>query len=605
MLLHVYFIDLVDDLFAALGTIPVEHDVIVTNASGQRLNLPATFPPLTGRVTVIDVENRGRDILPMIRVINADMLDGYELVLKLHTKKSAWRDSHRDASGTGAEWRDSFLSSLAGSSDAVASILASFASDRDLGIVTSPGSLLDANWWGGNTPTAREILKRIELQLVKGDLLFPAGSMYWVRGFVLQGLRSLALTPDDFEPEDGQVNATTAHAVERLIGYLAAEAGFDQRTTDFLPPHTYGHTKFRADTERRSRARVFPFYLPQFHTFPENDAWWGKGFTEWTNVTAARPVFSGHRQPLLPSESGFYDLRTPGVLDNQFDLAASYGIEGFMFYYYWFAGERLMDFPVESIVANDKDQPFCLMWANENWTRTWDGGDKDILIGQDYDTVPATQFIDDVMHLITNPHYMTIDGKPLIAVYRPGQMVDFAGVVKVWRERAEVAGLPGLVVFSVDVGAAMDGHYGDPAALGLDGSMDFPPHNHYWRRQPSNRPRVDPRFKGQIVSYQDMADEAIDTLERGDIDSTHCPGVLVNFDNTARRQWTSDIWYGANPFTFRRWLGAAVAAVQSRPDESRIVFINAWNEWAESAVLEPSAAFGRTYLQAVDSVLRA
>ena len=429
--------------------------------------------------------------------------------------------------------------------------------------------------------------------------------MYWVRAFVIQGLRALQLTATDFDPERGQVDGTTAHALERLVGILTEEAGltveeitsYGAETPDAKPDLTW----YQPDRQRTPAARYVPFYLPQFHPSKDNDKWWGEGFTEWSNVTAAQPMFRGHRQPLLPADLGFYDLRIDQVRTDQARLANYAGIAGFMYYYYWFSGRRLLNLPVEKLLAQQGlDQPFCLMWANENWTRAWDGRDRDVLIGQDYDQVPAEDFIDDVAEFLVDPRYMRVDGKAILAVYRPGQMKNFASVVSTWRDRARKLGLGELMVLVVRVAEEFDGLSVEGAGSGVDGALGFPPHALPWKAAPSHRLALDSRFRGNMVSYQGTASAAsAAAFTEGD---TFYPGVMVSFDNTARRQWRPDIWWGSNPYTFHKWLRESTRAVAPRPFAERLVFINAWNEWAESAVLEPTQRWGRTYLQAVRSV---
>ncbi|TFD05748.1 glycosyl transferase family 2 [Cryobacterium sandaracinum] len=603
VLLHVYYTDLIDQVLAELQHIPVAFDLIVTNATGKPLSLRTTELDNLSHLTMLDVENRGRDILPMVSVINADLLEPYELVLKIHTKKSEWRRDHAELGGDGDAWRDGFITGLLGSRPNVERILSEFAEDPRLGLLTTDGNVLGPAFWGGDRRLARELLLRLQLELDEESLRFAAGSIYWVRGFILQALRSLSLEADDFDKETAQVDGTTAHAVERLIGVLALEAGYELRETgELLAGASEGWCHFEESQERLPRARVIPFYLPQFHAFPENESWWGAGFTEWSNVAAATPVFRGHNQPFLPADLGFYDLSSDTVRSRQYALAQMAGIEGFMYYYYWFAGKKLMDMPIENLVATDDDAPFCLMWANENWTRRWDGSAQNVLIAQDYAEVPATQFIHDVLHLITDPRYIRVDNKPLISVYRITQIPDYANVLDYWRTVAMEAGLDGLTIITVDVGHSMDGIEGDLDAHGLDAFLEFAPHNRRWTPQSREHLTVDPRFGGNILSYAAMASDSELQL-RGPVSDQRFPGVMVNFDNTARRQWQPDLWYGSNPFTFRRWLNSAVSAIADRDRDHRLVFINAWNEWAEGTVLEPSQRFGRTYLLAVRDVL--
>lgn len=600
VILNCFYPDLLPGLLDRLTLIPVPFDLFVTNVSGTPVTLPSSLGQMRHGV-VLDCDNRGRDILPMVQVVNAGILDPYPLVLKVHTKKSPWREEHADLSGSGAQWRDSLLQSILPSAGGIADIIASFGNDPHLGVVTAPGNVVGADFWGGDERIVEQLLRRLEMELDEDALRFPAGSMYWCRGFVLQGLRALNLVADDFDEEHGQIDGTTAHAVERIIGILAEEAGLILATSDDIESGLSAAApslveRYIPGTTLAPRATVLPFYLPQFHPSPHNDEWWGTGFTEWTNVTSAVPMYQGHYQPKIPTELGFYDLRIDEVRQKQIDLAREHGIAGFMYYYYWFSGERVLNLPLERLHASDVDSPFCLMWANENWTRRWDGRSQDILIGQDYDRVPAEDFIDDIMEFLLDPRYIRIDGKALLAVYRPGQMHNFARVADVWRRRARESGVGEILLLSVAVASEFDAL--DPtAAAAVDGSLEFPPHNLPWVAGPAAKVGFDKRWRGNFMSYRATAEASI--VQAREMDDTMYPGAMVNFDNTARRQWKPDVWYGTNPYTFHRWVASQIDSLMVRPPESRLMFINAWNEWAEGAVLEPTTRFGRTYLQAL------
>jgi lipopolysaccharide biosynthesis protein len=604
VVVHVYYPELLDEILLQLAAIPVTFDLIVTNASGEAITVDPGPLPRLSRVVILDVENHGRDILPLVQVVNAGLLDPYQVVLKVHTKRSEWRAGHHELSGTGEDWRGRLLNSLLGNVVNATSILNAFATSSRLGLVTADGSVLGPEFWGDNQAVTATLLRRLELDLRQKDLKFAAGSMYWIRGFLLQGLRALNLSDLDFEPEDGQVNATTAHALERLIGLVTVEAGCTLAERSAFPPTPADGLewqRFEIGHDVPPRLRVVPFYLPQFHPIPENDLWWGEGFTEWTNVKAAKPVYLGHDQPKLPADQAFYDLRDPETVARQAALASAAGVEGFMYYHYWFAGKQLLEQPILDRLAGDVKLPFCLMWANENWTRRWDGRESDILIGQNYDDVPASRFIEDVMPILRDDRYMRIDGRAVLAVYRPGQIPDLPAVIVSWREAARRAGLGELFVMVVDVAKQFHGIDKDPPRFGLDGALGFPPHNALWEWVADAPAGTRRGFSGRILSYRAMANDAIRKLESG-LPEDYFPGVMVNFDNTARRQSNPDIWYGSNPYTFRRWLTAAAAAVAGRASDRRMVFVNAWNEWAEGAVLEPSARFGSTYLLAVRDV---
>ncbi|GAB3751776.1 hypothetical protein GCM10027599_10990 [Yimella radicis] len=410
----------------------------------------------------------------------------------------------------------------------------------------------------------------------------PSGLDLVSRAFLAQGLRALRLAPDDFG-----AGARGEEVLAALLGVLAAEAGM---------PICDVTASAAVETAREPLApRIVPFYLPQFHPTKENDSWWGKGFTEWTNTATAVPHFKGHFQPKLPADLGYYDLRLDEVRAQQAKLARQAGIGGLMYYHYWFAGRRLLGEPIDRLVnQRDLDQPFCLMWANEDWARSWDGDPKAILIRQDYDRVPARTFIEHVLVFLRDDRYLTVDGRKLLAVYRPGSIPDFADVADAWRERARAEGIELLLVGVeyVDMGPEVQ--------AALDATMAFPPHRKKYVPVNGATLLLDRDFSGGIFSYSSMVDDDIAGFK---IQSRHhFPGVMTSWDNTPRRGTKAHLWLGANPYTYRRWLLAAAESVMDRPESERVVFVNAWNEWAEGAVLEPSNEWGHAYLCATRDV---
>lgn len=602
VIVHVYYPELLPAILHGIGRIPVPFDLIVTNASAEEIDVPSAGLPNLQNCAILPIENHGRDIYPLMALVNADLLNPYDLILKVHTKRSAWRAGH-GLQGDGDQWRDALLTALVGSEERIRDILASFASDERLGVVTAPGSVLGPEYWGDNQPMTAELLRRLELDIDEAGLTFAAGSMYWARAFVLQGLRGLGMTRDDFPREAGQVNATTAHAMERLIGAVTTEAGLRiVQSTDLPGTTSRAWDEFTHRRALKAPVDVVPFYLPQFHEVDQNNKWWGPGFTEWTNVAAGRPVFLGQHQPKLPRDLGFYDLHSPWVMPRQEELAASYGVTGFMYYHYWFAGESILHDPIRTRMERVGGLPFCIMWANENWTRRWDGGVDDLLMRQDYNRVPAVGFIHSILDALEHPDYLRVGGRPVLSVYRPVQIPDLAAVVSQWRAAARSRGVGDLLLLAVDRQAAFGKGSNRPEDYGFDGFMSFPPHNLLQKRRRKAGMEIPKRFAGSIFEYRALVKDSLDQLARRS-DEALFPGVLIGFDNTARRPDASDVWYGANPYSFRRWLAAILEEVMERPRGQRLVFINAWNEWAEGAVLEPTDKFGLAHLQAVRDAL--
>src|SRR5215471_1865027 len=225
--------------------------------------------------------------------------------------------------------------------------------------------------------------------------------------------------------------------------------------------------------------RIIAFYLPQFHPIPENDRWWGQGFTEWTNVAKARPLFRGHHQPHLPADLGFYDLRVPEVRQEQADMARQYGISGFCYYHYWFHGRRLLSRPFDEVLASGRPNfPFCLCWANENWTRSWDGTDREVLLPQRHSPEDDRAHIEYLLQAFQDMRYVRIDGRPLFLVYRTELLPDPARTAEIWRQRAHVAGIGDLYLARVESFVSDT----DPRAIGFDAAIEFAPD---WRNLPT------------------------------------------------------------------------------------------------------------------------
>jgi lipopolysaccharide biosynthesis protein len=345
--------------------------------------------------------------------------------------------------------------------------------------------------------------------------------------------------------------------------------------------------------------RLIAYYLPQFHPIPENDRWWGKGFTEWTNVTKAVPRYAGHYQPRLPAGLGFYDLRLPDILREQAALAKRHGIAGFCFHHYWFGGRRLLETPLEILLKYPEiDLPFCLNWANEAWTRIWDGSERMLLIEQRHSAEDDIAFAAAIEPAFADPRHIRIDGRPLIMLYRPGLLPDAAATVARWRDYFSRRGFG-------DPYVVMPQAFGDtdPLVYGMDAAAGFPPHPFGWDlpSQTKHLALLDPEFSGRVMSYEALAENV---MAHSADEFTLFPGVCPNWDNEARRPGRGTSFIGSSPQKYGLWLEQACRRASRAPTaDQRVVFINAWNEWAEGTYLEPDRHYGYAYLRETARVL--
>ena len=342
-----------------------------------------------------------------------------------------------------------------------------------------------------------------------------------------------------------------------------------------------------------TRPKALAFYLPQFHPIPENDAWWGKGFTEWNNVTRARPVFPGHYQPHVPGELGYYDLRVPEVRQAQADLAREHGIHGFVYYHYWFNGKQLLERPFDEVLASgEPDFPFALCWANEEWTRNWDARTGALLMPQEFSEQDDLAHIRWLLDAFGDRRYLAIGDRPLMLVYRPELLPEPKRTFDIWRTEAQRAGLPDLYLCYVESHGPPQG---GPSAFGMDASVRFMPNQDQQVFVP-----VEGTRGNRLIDYPSAAESH---LRRDPPDWKVFPSVMVSWDNTARRPYGATIFDGATPEAYEQWLRKTVELVADVPEEENYLFILAWNEWAEGNHLEPDRRYGRAWLEATRSVL--
>lgn len=367
-------------------------------------------------------------------------------------------------------------------------------------------------------------------------------------------------------------------------------------------------------TENGSDVKLITFYLPQYHVIPENNQWWGEEFTEWTNVKKAIPIYHNHYQPRIPYEENYYDLLDNSVMEKQMGLAKKYGIYGFCFYHYWFKGKKLLEKPIENLLENKKaDLPFCLSWANEPWTRSWDGdlGSKQILIAQDYGD--REEWKEHFMYLLPffkDERYIKEDGMPVFLVYRANNIPNCAEMFGYWRKLAKENGLNGLYLIQMNTGF---GYLKDNRIF--DAVVDFEPMRSLYSGQDdylktwSTRDKMVRNLRNydgfkklliEKVSYDSVCKTILST-KKLPIKKRYY-GMFTGFDNSPRKQRKGLIVTDNTPKKFENYLAKQIE--RSIRENNDMLFINAWNEWAEGAYLEPDEHYGFAYLNSVRRALR-
>ena len=351
-------------------------------------------------------------------------------------------------------------------------------------------------------------------------------------------------------------------------------------SSDIIYEDNIDFSKFKTDI------KTIAFYLPQFHCFKENNEWWGKGFTEWTNTKKANPRFEGHYQPRIPHKDiGYYKLDNIETINKQINLAKQHGIYGFCFYYYWFSGKRLMEKPLNLFLEHKEiNFPFCLCWANENWTRRWDGLDKEVLIGQKYKKEDAKRFIKDIKKYLLDPRYIKIDNKPLLLIYKPEDIPNFLSIIEDFRKYAKEEEIGELYIIIKTPSFSTNFNYIEK----VDGEFDFPPHY-----TESNIENIKTLSTTLAYDYAKIV-KKYDNMYR-----KHFPikdfyyTTTMNWDNSPRRKENYLIYCNYSISYFYEWLRNIIRETRKRnKEDKRFMFVNAWNEWAEGTYLEPDEKCG-------------
>lgn len=356
----------------------------------------------------------------------------------------------------------------------------------------------------------------------------------------------------------------------------------------------------------KKNKRIIAIHLPQFHPFKENNEWWGKGFTEWTNVAQARPRYRGHYQPHIPADLGFYDLRLEETRIAQADLAREYGIHGFCYYHYWFNGKLLMERPLEEILKSKKpDFPFMICWANENWTRIWDGKNRNVLMEQNYNEQDDLVHIQYLMPFLKDERYIKIDNKPVIAIYKSYLIPDPNKMIETWQNEAKKHGIE-LYIIKFEV----DKQSGKEKLLDFNAAAEFQPFCYNGYKYALFRRAINKGFEllgldtylPTHINYQEYVNHQI--KKQCNTDYKRFPSVTPMWDNSPRRKGKAYISFKkSTPDLYKKWLSNVLKKFIPYSEEENLVFINAWNEWAEGNHLEPDLKYGRQYLEATKDAI--
>lgn len=345
--------------------------------------------------------------------------------------------------------------------------------------------------------------------------------------------------------------------------------------------------------------KIFAYYLTQFHAIPENDDAHGKGFTEWTNVASAQPHFVGHYQPKIPYDLGFYNLLMPGVMERQVEIAKAYGVYGFCFYYYWFSGKKVLEKPLEYWLAHREinfHYHFC--WANENWTKRWDGGGNEVFLYQEIKEDDAEKFFNDILPYISDERYEKIDNRPMLMIYRPSLYPKdvFLQFVSTINHKAKEHGFDGFYLTCSDFEQI------NPLEWGLDGLTEFPPHQvNLHCKEERSVDRLVPETDFLILNmHRYVEDETF-------LKEYECPVFRTCFpswDNTPRKAWSRGWCFLLSDEDFRTWLRGIIQwTKETKKPAEQYIYINAWNEWGEGAVLEPTVRYGYKYLNIIKQTI--
>ena len=602
--LHLFYSDMLEECVKHLNNIPVGFDLYVSTAEENDPNQITEFLRsninLLKKVVVKKVPNRGRDLAPLIIDFGKDLLN-YDFIAHIHTKKSP-HDLHLES------WFEDIMNTLLGSQAGIYQIFKLLLNDAKF-VYPAPNEkiLVDESGWGDNYILALNLMPKLLKEKIESYPLveFPQGSMFWAKSHALSRFLGLPLKYTDFPSEPIPSNGTIVHVLERLL-LVAANKVPGRNYRIYLPSSIvkesyYENQKDYSAASIHKTVRVLSYYLPQFYAIPENDEWHGKGFTEWNKVQSANPLFYGHYQQRVPHKDlGYYFLNSPKMLKKQAELMRLSGVHGQIFYHYWFQGKLILEKPAQMLLVDKSiEMPFCFCWANENWTRKWDGNEDEILLEQKYTEQDAIQFINYLIPFFKDERYIKIEERPVLFIYRPASIPNFEVYKASWEKICVENGLRAPFIVAVLTRGAKS-----PTDYGMDAGCERVLHD--WTngnvKDIKNNLYSYWPIRGSVLDYDEVADYYMSQSSK--VDFTYFRSIIPSWDNAPRYGSEAYIIHDSTPKKFQEWLGGLILDAEERlPENRRFVIVNAWNEWSESAVLEPDNRFGYAYLNSIGRAL--
>ena len=602
--LHLFYPDMLDKCVKYLNNIPVRFDLYVSitekNDRDEIAKFLQSHIKLLNKVNVKKVPNRGRNLAPMIIAFGKDLLQ-YDFVAHIHTKISPHPPHLDDCS-------EEIMDTLLGSPSNISQIFKLLLNDAKF-VYPAPNKaiFMDEHEWKDNYVPAKNLLPKLLGENIESYPLieFPQGSMFWATNNAICKFLRFPLKYTDFPLEPIPPSEPIVQALERLLLISAnKKPGRNYRiysSSSTIDEPYYESQNDYSNLLEHKTVKVLSYYLPQFYAIPENDLWHGKGFTEWDKVRSANPLFYGHYQQRVPHKDlGYYLLNSPDMLKKHAELMKRSGVYGQIFYHYWFSGKTILEKPAQMLLADKSiEMPFCFCWANENWTRKWDGNEDEILLGQKYSEQDAIQFINYLIPFFRDKRYIRIEGRPALYIYRPSSIPDFAIYKTIWHKVCTENGIKAPFIVGVLTRDAKS-----PDDFGMDAGCERVLHDwtdgnvkdinndlyHYW---PITR---------SVLSYEEVADYYMRQPPKTDF--TYFRSIIPSWDNTPRYGSEAYIVHDSTPEKFQEWLEALIVDAEERlPKNQRFVIVNAWNEWAESAEIEPDSRFGYAYLNSIGRAL--